>query len=142
MSIFYDLKQTSNVKKSDKTFKEIKGRDLSSYSFMKQFPILKDYHGQNTSEMEYFLNIWRCVDINENAFINPSINTYYNKLTTDHWDFLAKKYYENQELWWIILLGNKIINPFEEFYDQNQLRLISNSYIYQIIKDMVVTSKL
>jgi len=73
--------------------------------YSKLFDIHTDSNGLG------FLNLYDSIIIGDN--INPDFYSDYYFSDGDDFYSLANKFYENHRLWWIILLVNRIDNPFE-----------------------------
>lgn len=145
MPIFYDIGQTSNVRKSTETFSSLQGYNLSNTSFLKVFGILKDVSVQtstNEFESQYFFNIWKTIEFNYNIFDNPNNYTTYIKDSNISWDYIAYLYYGDRKLVWLLYIANKIFNPYEadDFY--GEIKIPSISYVDQLIREMNSISKL
>jgi hypothetical protein len=119
----------------DKDYFELTGNRLSDTSFLRLFNILKDSDG------EYYLNIFRFYSINEDVFSNiMNFSTY--EINEDDWlELMSFFLYENMNLWWLILLANNALNPFEAFNIGQNVKIIKNKFIPQVVREMRAVSE-
>ncbi len=111
-------------------FYESTGHKLSSTSFLKLFNILKD------DDDNLFLNIFRTFSINETT-MSSVLN--YQTYEVDEGDFIENisyDLYENLNLWWLILLSNSIVNPFEDIYIGQNLKILKETLIPFVMREM------
>jgi hypothetical protein len=90
-----------------------------SDNYFAKFPLIL-YNGQaviNITERTAFLNT---------VYNNPYLYYQYNIKPGERPDNIADRYYENQYMDWILYLSNKVIDPYYDWYlDQNSF----NNYI-------------
>lgn len=112
-------------------FNEYTKQNLSNSSQLKLFTILDD-----VSNNTYYLNIFRSYIINMSSLNNNSFYELYEVDNNDWLDNISYKFYNTSQLWWVIAIVNNITNPFEEIYPGKVLRILKNSYIYNILKEV------
>ncbi len=124
------------MEKINKRFREITNQRLRNTSLLHQFDILEDDEG-NT-----LLNIWKNYSIPENIKDNEDVISYYDASDTSWWENIAYEAYENENLWWIIALTNDVINPFEELSTGDSVKVIDDTFLYEITKQVKNISEL
>lgn len=118
------------VKKiEDKKFTDLTGHFLSNISMLNLFKILEE-------DNEYYLNIFKSYEINLNILLNAFNYKSYDVGENEWFDQIAFNMYKNPELWWIICLTNNIINPLEEIIPGKNLKLFTDDYLPQIIREI------
>lgn len=155
ISIFYDLGATTNIRKKDVSYSEETNVNLTSSSILNMFNILEDLSAKRKNyttasltatsssyETETFLNIWRSAELNDVLKNNTLVYNKYNETFDENWDNIAQKYYENDELWWVIALTNNVTNPFEECQQAGTFKILKSAYVNQILKDIKNIAKL
>lgn len=106
-------------------------QNISNASQLKLFSILDD-----VSNNTYYLNIFRTYVTNVSALNDNSFYELYEVDNNDWWDSISYRFYNTPQLWWVICIVNNITNPFEELYPGKVLRILKNSYIYNILKEI------
>ena len=124
------------MEKINKRFREITNQRLRNTSLLHQFDILEDDEG-NT-----LLNIWKNYSIPENIKDNEDVISYYDASDVSWWENIAYEAYENENLWWMISLTNDVVNPFEELSAGDSVKVIDDTFLYQIIKEIKNISEL
>lgn len=116
----------------NKTYYQIKNKKLSNLSMLKLYNILKD-----TDDRNYFMNIFRSFDVNEEASRNVLYYSTYEVSDEDIFlDNISYKIYKTPHLWWVIALINNIQNPFEDLNVGDNIKVLKNEYISQVLKDV------
>jgi len=116
--------------KLNQDFYETTGNRLSNVSYLKLFNILQD------SDNNKFLNIFRFYSINSDIMANIMNYITYEVKDDDCPEMIAYIIYENINLWWLILLSNDVLNPFESFNPGQNINILKSQYIPQIIREM------
>lgn len=116
----------------EQSFFELTGRRLDNVSYLHMFKILQEFSG------EKYLNIWRSYSMNTDLALYKT----YIVQTEDWWDAISKRMYGTEYLWWAICLSNNIINPFEELEAGQEVKILLESSIYQLLKDLKSISSL
>lgn len=114
---------------AERDYKEIRNRRLHNFSQLQGFNILKDGG-------DYFFNIFEGYKISEEVKDNEDWIVYHTVEHNDWWDTIAYKYYENENLWWIVALTNDVINPFEELNEGDYIKIIDRRWLYNIVKEV------
>ncbi len=112
-------------------YNEYTKQNLSNSSQLKLFSILDD-----VSNNTYYLNIFRSYITNVSSLNNNSFYELYEVDNEDFLDNISFKFYNTPQLWWVICIVNNITNPFEDIYPGKVLRILKNSYIYNILKEV------
>lgn len=115
---------------TNKYFKDITGKRLHNLSQLQQFGVLK------IQGHEYFFNIFETYQIVEDIKEDDKYLIYHNVDHDEWWDYIAYKYYDNEQLWWIIAMTNDVLNPFEELMVGEKIKIIDYKYIMKIIKSI------
>lgn len=102
---------------------------LASLSKYKYENIFKVYQDQNTY---YYYNILKNINIPDE--INPEFYTIENVNFDIPLTLISYKYYQTIDLWWLILITNKITNPF--LSGIHRIKIIKNEYIDDIINSI------
>jgi hypothetical protein len=111
-------------------FSELTGHRLSSVSFLKLFNILKD------DDNNEFLNIFRSYSVNEDILSNVMNYTTYEIEDDEYVENISYKLYENINLWWMVFLANNINNPFEDFNVGQNIKILKESLIPLLIREI------
>lgn len=106
-------------------------QNLSNSTQLKMFNILEDVRN-NT----YYLNIFRSYVINMSALNDSSFYETYEVENDDWFDNISFKFYNTPSLWWVVCIVNNIVNPFEELEPGKILRILKNTHIYSILKEV------
>lgn len=108
----------------------------------------KDIPEINTSlfKFENYFNVYenesgiRFFNLLKNISIFPAENSEaedeYITAYTDTWYSIAYKYYNNLNLWWIICLYNKEINPFKQLKFNTSIKLLKPQYVNLVISEL------
>lgn len=119
----------------DKSFKEVTGNSVSNGSLVNLFNILKD------EEENYLLNIFKSYQVNPELKTNPNFFRYRNLELNDFWENLSFQEYDNEKIWWILPLGNEVINPFEFIDEGETIKVLDESLKSDIIRDIKTVSE-
>lgn len=110
--------------------------DFPNTSFMNLFKSIIYDSAQNPNPS---LDIWDAWVINPVLSSDLKNFAIYNVKEGDTWVGLAKKYYNDARLWWILPLFNNIEDPFlikqQDIFSQNitQIKILSRDNIDQIL---------
>lgn len=126
----------ANTVRLSEDFTEITGDDLSNVSQLKLFNILRD---ENQVLLQ---NIWRSYSLNETIRDETIFYNTYEMQDDDWWENAAYQFYGTPNLWWVLCIMNNVENPFEEINPGQQTKILRNSYIYQLIKEIEIISEL
>ena len=114
-----------------KNFYEYTSKRLSNTSQLNLFNILKDIKTDIV-----FLNIFKSFILSEEIQHNIDYFSIYFVDENDNWDLISQKHYNTPYLWWIIALANNIINPFESLEAGQSLKILKESYLFQLFEDI------
>jgi len=117
------------IKETTKTYESVNsGKYLSGTSFLKLFPILSD-NGVNV------YNLFRPYVLNETIFNNRNFDP--TVLSNgEWWENIAYDYYGTAELWWLMCLANKVVNPFEEIDEGDVVYQLKSNFLNMLGSDM------
>jgi len=124
------------VARLSETFYEITGNRLSNLSYLKLFNILEDTDGTR------YLNIWRSYSLNDELTDDTVYYESYEVDNDDWWDNISYYNYETPRLWWLCALMNDIMNPFEELEAGDNIKILRDTYIYQLIRELETIQEL
>lgn len=113
----------------EKDFSDITGTRLDNVSQLKLFQLLKDEDGS------VLFNLFNSYEMSDDI----SDRSFYEKYTInneDWWENISFKFYGTPYLWWVILLVNKITNPFESLNAGDLIYILQPQYIYQLLKEI------
>jgi len=105
-----------------------------------QLPNLGIYRYENilklyqTNDSQYFYNLIQSVFLPD--ALDERALTYMVIREAQPWTTISFKAYQTIELWWLILLTNKVYNPFETPKAGTTIKIIKPSYIPGILKDI------
>jgi hypothetical protein len=102
--------------------------DLNMYRYEKIFKLYK------TSDNQYFYNIMQSLFLPDE--IDDTVLTYITIKKNEPWTMVSFKVYKTIELWWLILLTNKLYNPFEVPKDGTVIKLIKPEYVSTVLKEI------
>jgi hypothetical protein len=126
-----------SIEKSEKNFYELTQHYLSNSTELNLYPIMFD-----SSNNEYFLNIFRAYIVNEDAQ-NTVLYYLTHEVSDSDWlDTISNQYYGIPQLWWVIALMNNIQNPFEELCPGTNLKILRSEYLYQLLKEIGMIASL
>lgn len=91
-----------------------------------------------TNNSYYFFNINKTIKFPDNL----DKNIFYEKIVNARKPYTAISFdsYGTQDLWWLILLANKITNPVSVVKPGTKLKIIKQKYIKDIIKSIQTLS--
>jgi hypothetical protein len=119
------------ITRSSKTFRELTGHRINEQSFGRMFNVLVD-HDRYTR----FMNIFRSYMFNSDTQEDVSYYDTYEVGQEEWWDNISVKFYGTPYLWWIIPAFNNIVNPFEGLEAGTNLKILKDSYIYILLRDL------
>lgn len=73
----------------------------------------------------------------DSAFFNIHV-----ALEDEWWDNISFEYYGTSQFWYIICQINDIVNPYEELVPGQQVKVLKQSYLYEVFKNMAEISEL
>jgi hypothetical protein len=66
----------------------------------------------------------------------------YNALENEWWDNISEKFYGTPYYWYLICSLNDIINPYEELVVGQKIKILKQTYLYPVFKNIKDISKL
>lgn len=123
------------IKKSDKSYLDIKSIGLDNYDMLNMFNVLID------EEETYFFNIFKEFTVSDTIMDNQS---YLNNIIVidPWWENISYSYYNLIELWWLVCVVNDVLNPFEEIEEAQTLTMLPKNIIMLLQNDMSVINNL
>lgn len=117
------------IKTTNKEYEDINSsKYLSRSSFLKLFPILND-------NGEHVYNIFRPYIPNKTIFTDRNFD--YTILSNgEWWENIAYDYYNNENLWWVLCITNKIVNPFEEINETDIVYELKQNFLNILYSDI------
>ena len=98
---------------------------LSPFNFARIFNAYTDENNFN------YYNLYNSLNIPED--IADSLYILHEWTPTDNWYSLSSKFYNNVELWWIILAANQIVNPFDELDAGTHIKILKSQVVSDIL---------
>ena len=81
-----------------------------------------------------FYNLFQSINIEGD--IDPTLYTEHSWSVTDNFYHLSYQYYNTTRLWWVILIANNIINPFDDIPPGTKLKILKQPVISQILASL------
>jgi len=118
------------------SFYELTGHRLNNASQLWLFNPLRDSDGNE------FMNVFRSYTLND-EIMSDTMYYFTHKAENDEWwDNISSLYYGTPTLWWVICLMNDIINPFEELEGGQEVKIMKETHLYQLLKEIKDISEL
>jgi hypothetical protein len=102
--------------------------DLNAYRYERIFKLYQ------TADNQYFYNILNSVFLPDR--LDERVIFYLTVKKSEPWTMISFNAYQTIELWWLILLTNKIFNPFELPKTGTVLKLIKPEFIPTVLKEI------
>lgn len=103
---------------------------ISNVSFIRLFNIMED------EDNVKFMNFFRSYTINKDILDDTLYFFTYDVESNDWWDIISFKKYGTPHLWWLVCMMNDVINPFEELEAGDQIKILKESYLYSLLREM------
>jgi len=103
---------------------------LTTNSRLQMFNVIKD----DTSE--YYFNIFKNYSIPEYILDDTTMYDTYIVDNADWWDNISAHWYDTSELWWLICWTNEIVNPYEDIYVGQIIKIFKREYYGRIVAEM------
>jgi hypothetical protein len=117
------------IKTTTKKYEDInRGKYLDRSSFLRLLPILDD-------NGEHVYNIFRPYVPNE-AIFNDRNFDYTTLSNGEWWENIAYDYYANENLWWVLCVTNKVVNPFEEINEGDIVYELKSNFLNILYTDV------
>ena len=118
------------------SFHTLTGHRLSNVSQLWLFNALED------SDKVRFLNLFRSYTLNDEIMSDTMYYFTHKAENDDWWDNISSQYYGTPHLWWVICLMNDITNPFEELKPGQEIKVMKDTHLYQLLKEIKDISEL
>jgi len=100
-----------------------------------RYPVADSLYGSPNEEIaNVFLNIFtdqRVLDLIESYTFNKQW-TYHPVRPFDKWNSISQIYYEDEDYYWVILVFNKITDPFQSLLNFNMVRIPYPSFVQDL----------
>ena len=118
------------VTKEEKSFLELTNKRLPITSRLRLANILTDH------EDEKFMNFFKSFTIV--GSVKESVTFYHthNAEPSEWWDNISYKYYSTPDLWWLVCFMNETVNPYEDIDEGQQIKVLKETYLYVIFKNI------
>jgi len=107
--------------------------NLNMYRYEKIFKLYK------TGNNQYFYNLMQSLFLPDK--IDDTAISYITIKAGEPWTMVSFKAYKTIELWWLILLTNKLYNPFEVPKEGTVIKIIKPEYIPVVLKEINASLK-
>ncbi len=101
---------------------------LHEYDMANMFNVYTDENGVE------FYNLFQSINIEGD--IDPTLYTEHVWSGTDDYYSLSYEYYNTTRLWWVILVANKIVNPFDDLLAGTRLKILKAPVVTQILSQI------
>ncbi|MCK5015888.1 MAG: hypothetical protein KAS32_02355 [Candidatus Peribacteraceae bacterium] len=126
-----------SIKTTDKSFIDITNQRLSTSSRLNTYNIFRI-----TETNQYFLNIFRNFEIVDDVKNDNKYFTIYVALEDEWWDNVSFTHYGTSYYWYLLCELNDIVNPYEQLAEGQQIKVLKQTYLYELFKNMTTISKL
>jgi len=89
-----------------------------------------------------FINIFRSYIIDDDILKDVLYYDTYDVESDDWWELVSYVLYESVNLWWVNSLMNGINNPFEELNTGSSIKLLKETYVPQLLREIRSISEL
>jgi len=87
-----------------------------------------------TADSQYFYNLIQSIYLPDQ--IDPRAIFYMTIKSSQPWTMVSFNAYKTIELWWLILLTNKVYNPFKIPKSGTVIKIIKPQFLPQILKEI------
>jgi hypothetical protein len=126
-----------SIKKSNKTFIDLTRQRLNTSSRLNTYNIFRI-----TETNQYFLNIFRAFEVTSKVKQDNRYFFLYTALEDEWWDNISFQHYGTSYYWYLLCELNDVVNPYEQLESGQQIKVLRQSYLYEVFKDMSRISKL
>ena len=109
---------------------------LTGDSRLRMFNVIKN------DDSEYYFNIFKNYTMPDVLKNNERLYNTYIVDNDDWWDNISAHWYDTSELWWLICFTNDIVNPFEEIYPGQIIKIFKREYYSEILDNLKEIYKL
>jgi hypothetical protein len=101
---------------------------LNPYDYANIFTLYEDESNQ------LYFNLIN--DLSIDGDIDPALyeEIFYNQ--EENWYNLSYRYYGTTRLWWVILIANNIINPFQDTKTGDRIKILKKEAISEILSQI------
>lgn len=107
---------------------------LKGESFENIFNVFED-----TETSLYYYNLLQTINFPPN--LPDGYFTLYTVAIGDSWPFISYKVYENPNIWWVILIANKIQNPIDPLIPGTILKIPRQEVLRTILTQIKTQTK-
>lgn len=118
------------ISKEEKSFLELTNKRLPVTSRLRLANILKDH------EDEQFMNFFRSFTLVGDVKESVTFYHTHNAEVEEWWDNISFKYYGTPDLWWLVCFMNDTVNPYEDIDEGQQIKVLKETYLYTIFKNI------
>lgn len=126
-----------SIKTTDKKYIDITRQRLSTSSRLNTYNIFRI-----TETNQYFLNMFRSFEIVGDVKTDNRYFTVVTALEDEWWDNISYQHYGTSYYWYLLCELNDIINPYEELVAGQTVKVLKQSYLYEVFKNMNNISQL
>lgn len=110
----------------------MKDTTLNLYDYANIFNVYID-----ENNLSYY-NLYNTINIDLD--IDHTLYTEYFWSDVDDWYTLSFKSYGTTRLWWILLLANQVMNPFEDIIPGQKIKILNSSTVSTILNQISLNS--
>ena len=102
--------------------------NLHPYDYANIFSVITDEDGYQ------FYNLYNNLIIQGDIDHTLYSEVFYND--SDSWYTLSNKYYGTTRLWWVILLVNNVVNPFDDIKTGQKIKILNKEVVSEILSQI------
>lgn len=113
---------------------------LTRFNYIKYNISDRTFGGTNMNFCNIFMNATKSKQVND-AIEEFTFNRqwfYHPVKPFESWNIISKKYYNNEDYFWMILLFNKILDPFTALENFNMIRIPFINFLYRVREDITL----
>lgn len=99
-----------------------------------QFDLANIFNVYTDEDGLEFYNLFQSINIEGD--IDPTLYSEHLWSGTDNFYHLSYQYYNTTRLWWVILIANNIINPFDDIQPGTKLKILKQPVVSQILASL------
>lgn len=126
-----------SIKKSDKKFYELTGQRLKNFSRLNSYNVFRI-----TETNQHFFNHFKFLEITREVKDDNRYFDLYVALENDWWDNISHQYYGTPQYWYMLCDLNDVVNPYEDLEAGQKIKVLKETYFYDLLKNMRDNSKL
>ena len=101
---------------------------ISSYNYENIFPVELSEDGL------YYYNLYNSIFVGD---VDAGLYTLHDFSVGEFWTSLAKKYYGEPKLWWMIVIANEIQNPLTLPEPGTKLKILKDFVVSDILSEIL-----